>query len=279
VKVDPGQLEQVLMNLVVNARDAMPRGGRLTIETERITIDEQDVPGRPGGRAGDFVRLSVADTGVGISEEIKARLFEPFFTTKGPGQGTGMGLATVFGIAQQNGGWVEVESEPQTGAVFRVYWPLPVEQQPTSVLPRAHISVPRGRETVLVVEDEGGVRGLVCRILRGGGYEVLEACGGGEALALCSQESRPIQLLISDLVMPHISGPELVQRVAEYQADLKVLYISGYVDTEQIPRELIDSGVPLLQKPFSPQELLRAVRELLDAGTGASQSRDQARTL
>jgi len=276
VKVDPGQLEQVLMNLVVNARDAMPRGGRLTIRTERMVIAEQELASHPGGRTGDFVRLSVADTGVGISEENRTRLFEPFFTTKQPGQGTGMGLATVFGIAQQNGGWVEVESAPEAGAVFRVYWPRPAEQQPTSVLPRAHISAPRGRETVLVAEDEGGVRGLVCRILRSAGYEVLEARSGGEALLLCSDQSRPVQLLISDLVMPHMSGPELARRAAESMNDLKVLYISGYMDTEQIPPELADSGTPVLQKPFSPQELLRAVRELLDAGAIAPQTRDQA---
>ena len=279
VKVDPGQLEQVLMNLVVNARDAMPQGGRLTIEAERVVIGERDVHSHPGGRAGEFVQLSVADTGVGISEESRTRLFEPFFTTKQPGQGTGMGLATVFGIAQQNGGWVEVESEPEAGAVFRVYWPRPAEQQPTAVLPRAHNSAPRGRETVLVVEDEGGVRGLVCRILRSGGYEVLEARSGGEALLLCSDQSRHVQLLISDLVMPRMSGPELARQAAEYRSDLKVLYISGYMDVEQIPPELADSGVPVLQKPFSPQELLRAVRELLDAGAGAPHSRDQAQTL
>ncbi|HVW00123.1 MAG TPA: response regulator [Planctomycetaceae bacterium] len=278
VKVDPGQLEQVLMNLVVNARDAMPGGGRLTVETERVTIDEREVAAYSGGLPGEFVRLSVADTGVGISDDIRARLFEPFFTTKQSGQGTGMGLATVFGIAQQNGGWVEVESEPGAGAAFRVYWPRPAEQQPTPVVPRAHITAPRGREAVLVVEDEGGVRGLVCRILRSGGYDVLEARDGVEALLLCEDRNRSIQLLVSDLVMPAMSGPELARRASEHRPELKVLYISGYMDAEQIPPELADSGVPLLQKPFSPQELLRRVRELLDATADIPQRRDEART-
>jgi PAS domain S-box-containing protein len=267
VRADPGQVEQILLNLAVNARDAMPTGGRLTIETRNIDLDEGYAGTHPDARPGQHVLMAVSDTGCGMSPEVKARLFEPFFTTKGPGKGTGLGLATVYGIARQSGGHVGVYSEPGLGTTVKVY--LPQETAPSRVVkPRsALLQPPRGTETVLVVEDEDGVRTLARNVLTGCGYKVLEAATGDEAVRVATEHAGPIDLLLTDVVMPGQGGRVVADRVTALYPGVRVLFISGYTDDAVVRHGVLQAGMNFLQKPFSPLTLARKIREILDTAT------------
>ncbi len=265
VRADQGQIEQVIVNLAVNARDAMPTGGRLTIETLNVDLDDRFVLQHVGSRPGPHVLLSVVDTGCGMDAAVRARLFEPFYTTKGPGRGTGLGLATVYGIIKQSGGSIWVESEPGKGTAFRIYLPrvaapaIPREDPGAVVADEGS-----GSETVLVVEDEDAVRRLVCQALRERGYTVLDARNAEEAMELASDASRPFDLLLTDVVMPGLNGRELAERVARQRPGTGVLFMSGYTEDDVLRRGLHGSGIDYLQKPFTPADLARAVRAVLD---------------
>ena len=264
VKADRGQIEQVIMNLAVNARDAMPQGGRLIVETANIDLDDEYVRRHVGARPGPHVMLAVSDTGTGIPHEIQSQIFEPFFTTKEQGKGTGLGLATVYGIVKQSGGYIEVDSEPGQGTTFRVYLPrLDAEPAPVdrSARPAAAAG---GTETILLVEDEEGVRELARDILRASGYTVLEARNGPEALLLCERHQGPLDLLLTDVVMPRMSGRELAEHLAPLRPDLSVLYMSGYTDDAVIRHGVLGAGTAFLQKPFTPAALVQRVRETLE---------------
>ena len=262
VKADPGQLQQIIMNLVVNARDAMPEGGQLWIETADVVLDEERVRGHVGAHPGPHVCLTVSDTGVGLDEDTRARIFEPFFTTKPRGKGTGLGLSTVLGIVQQSGGHVTVDSTPNEGASFRVFLPHTTESRgvPPPVREPRPPSARRGSETVLLVEDEGQLRVLARDILRGAGYQVLDAPNAAEAIKLSQRHAGPIHLLVTDVVMPHIGGRELARRLAAERPRMRVLYMSGYTD------DAIVQSIAFLPKPITPDTLLGKVRETLDAG-------------
>jgi PAS domain S-box-containing protein len=265
IKADRGQLEQVLMNLAVNARDAMPQGGRLTIETKNVELDGVFAREHIGVQPGSHVLLTVSDTGVGIDPDTKAHLFEPFFTTKAPGKGTGLGLATVYGIVTQSGGCISVESERGRGATFRIY--LPQVAAPAGP-PEAGPSRPQpaqGSETVLLVEDEEAVRSLVGEILQMHGYTVLEARHPGEALLLAERHPDPIHLLVTDVVMPQMGGHELAERLQSARPELRVIYMSGYPDDASVLRGVVETGSIFLPKPFTPDALAQRVREILDA--------------
>jgi signal transduction histidine kinase/ActR/RegA family two-component response regulator len=271
VKADRGQVEQVVMNLAVNARDAMPQGGRLILETANVDLDDEYVRRHVGARPGPHVMLAVSDTGTGIPREIQAQIFEPFFTTKEQGKGTGLGLATVYGIVKQSGGYIEVDSEPRQGTTFRIYLPR-LEAAVTvdrSVRPAAAAG---GTETILLVEDEEGVRELARDILRASGYTVLEARNGAEALLLCERHQGPLDMLLTDVVMPRMSGRELAERLAPLRPELSVLYMSGYTDDAVIRHGVLAAGTAFLQKPFTPAALVLRVRETLDltAATNAA---------
>jgi PAS domain S-box-containing protein len=269
VRADPTQVQQVILNLAVNARDAMPRGGQLSFATRHVESGA-------GGRAGRYVLLAVADTGCGMTEEVKAHLFEPFFTTKGPGKGTGLGLSTVYGIIQQAGGHIEVESHPGLGTTFRVY--LPRAEEPT---PEAGPAGPRavtpGRHTVLLAEDEDAVRALVRQVLQSSGCAVLEACDGAHALRLAAQHQGPIDLLVTDLTMPGLDGRGLAERLRTLRPGLRVLYLSGYTEDAAVRQAVSAESLDFLPKPFSPADLAQKVREVLDPpGTGAAVRPDWA---
>jgi two-component system, cell cycle sensor histidine kinase and response regulator CckA len=264
VLVDPGQIEQVIMNLVVNARDAMPGGGELTLETMEVVLDEAHTSEQVGIKPGPHVMLTVSDTGTGMDKATQARIFEPFFTTKEEGKGTGLGLATVFGIVRQSGGTISVQSEPGRGTTFRIYFPV----AEGSVPPPLSLTPPdlrnlRGWETILLVEDEERVRVLGRTILRKYGYNVLEAQSGGDALLLCEQHPTTIHLLLTDVVMPRISGRQLADRLFPLRPDMKVLYMSGYTDDAILRNGVIDSTIAFIQKPITPDALARKVRETL----------------
>jgi two-component system, cell cycle sensor histidine kinase and response regulator CckA len=265
VRVDAGQIEQVLVNLAVNARDAMPAGGRLTIATANVELAGGDASPAPALPPGPYVRLEVTDTGTGMVAETRAHLFEPFFTTKPPGKGTGLGLATVYGIVHQSGGSVVVDSAPGRGATFHVYLPRVAEAPEVAASARAVVAPARGSETVLVAEDEQLVRLLVRKILQQAGYTVLVATGGAEALQLATQHAGPIDLLLTDVVMPEMSGRELMRQLAERRPATRVLYMSGYSDDAVAQHGVLDPGTALIQKPFTPEALARKVREVLDA--------------
>jgi two-component system cell cycle sensor histidine kinase/response regulator CckA len=264
VNADPGQLEQVLLNLAVNARDAMPQGGRLTLETANVELDEADARWHAGVASGRYVRLAVRDTGIGIDADTASHLFEPFFTTKEPGQGTGLGLATVYGIVTQSGGHIGVDSTPGRGTTFTIYLPR-FGEGVEAVEPTAPAAKPRkGSETVLLVEDEAGVREVVQEILRSTGYIVLAASDGNEALRISIQHEGPIHLLLTDVVMPGLSGPALVSRLASRRPKIRVMYMSGYTEDTIVQHGLPNPGRVFLQKPFTPELLTRKVRELLE---------------
>jgi signal transduction histidine kinase len=263
MKADPGQLDQVLINLAVNARDAMPHGGRLTIETKNVAIGEADAERHPAFQAGDYVLLAVSDTGVGIDKDTLPLIFEPFFTTKEQGKGTGLGLSMVYGIVKQSGGWIWVYSEPGHGTTFKVYLPRANAPVRPSEAP-AEIDLPHGEETILVVEDEEQVRRLTSQILRRHGYIVLEAANGHAAIERCDQHDDPITLLITDVVMPGMSGPHLAATLVARDPDMKVLFTSGYADAAVVEHGLADRSVAFLQKPFTQSDLTRKVRDVLD---------------
>lgn len=261
VKVDPGQIEQVLLNLALNARDAMPKGGTLLIATETVELDASEAALHPGVKAGHHVVLSVSDNGIGIDAKTQARMFEPFFTTKE--NGTGLGLATVLGIVRAAGGHIRVQSEPKKGATFKVYFPS-TDEALTPVAQRPLSSAARGVETVLLVEDENQLRPVAAAILRRHGYRVLEARNGGEALIHCEKHPGHIHLLLTDVAMPLMNGGELVERLLPMRPEMKVLYTTGHTDNATVHRHIATMGIRLLQKPITPDSLLRSVRETLE---------------
>ncbi len=260
VLADPGQLERVILNLAINARDAMPRGGSLTVELDSIVVDDTHLADVPAGR---YVVLSLSDTGTGMDAATRSRIFEPFFTTKDRGKGAGLGLSTVYGIVTQSGGHVRVASEPGAGTTFRIYLPQ-VDQPPEAVTLDEAARAPRGDETVLVVEDDEQVRAIVASILRRAGYHVLEAQNAGEALLVSESVGAPIHLLLSDVVMPRMSGRELAARLAPTRPAMRVLYMSGYADETLGSLGALEPSVALLHKPITPNVLLHAVRDVLD---------------
>jgi two-component system cell cycle sensor histidine kinase/response regulator CckA len=291
VKADPGQMEQVILNLAVNSRDAMPHGGKLTITTRDVELDEDDSRDHEGAPPGKYVMLTVNDTGSGMDTETQAHMFEPFFTTKAPGKGTGLGLATVYGVVKQSDGWIWVDSEPGQGTTFQIYLPRveepSVEQswvdeckietikqsdakasqalgESTSQTAPSLANSPKGTETVLVVEDQDGIRDIVRESLRRNGYQVLIAVDGNEALQMASAYPDPIHLLVTDLVMPNIGGRELAQRLTPLRPNMKVLFMSGYSEHSALDIEATSQSAIVLQKPFSLDALARNVRRVLD---------------
>ncbi len=264
VKADPGQIEQVIMNLAVNARDAMPQGGRLTIETANVDIDDS-YPGRhPTVVQGRFAMLAVSDTGTGMTPEVQDRIFDPFFTTKEHGKGTGLGLSTVYGIIKQSEGYIWVYSEPGKGTTFKVY--LPAAEGAVKEVTRVeeHARSAGGSETVLLVEDNESVRSYIFNVLESRGFTLLQASGSEEALKKIENFEGPIHLLLTDVVMPRMSGPELAARLAPLHPEARVLYMSGYTDNAIVHHGVLDAGPHFLQKPFVPETLIQKVREVLD---------------
>jgi two-component system cell cycle sensor histidine kinase/response regulator CckA len=264
VHVDPGSIEQVVMNLVINARDAMPTGGKLTLETNVIELDEAYARDHEGMFAGPHVVFSVTDTGVGMDRATQARIFEPFYTTKDKTKGTGLGLSTVFGIVKQSGGDVLVRSDLGVGSTFTLYLPR-LDGEATPAPSRSVTTRPRGTETILLVEDEDQVRAVALDILRRHGYRVLEASGGEAALAICERADEHIDLVVTDVVMPKMSGPETVKRIHQLRPGLKVLFMSGYTDDSIVRHGVLDAEIAYLQKPLTPTTLTAKVREVLDA--------------
>jgi PAS domain S-box-containing protein len=264
VRADPAQIEQVLMNLAVNARDAMPEGGTITIETTNVSVNDSDVRQFADLHPGDYVMLAVADNGGGMDGKTLAHIFEPFFTTKQPGRGTGLGLSTVYGIVKQSAGYIYASSGPGEGTVFRIYLPLVWDELEAS---RREGTSPihGGRETILVVEDDEPLRQLMRLVLEGFGYAVLESAFPLEAIRSSEQFDRPIALLISDMVMPGVSGRVLAERLTAARPQMKVLFMSGYSADARLDQNSIERGWPLLEKPFRPDALAKRVREILDS--------------
>jgi CheY-like chemotaxis protein len=266
IRADRGQLEQVLINLVLNARDAMTGHGRVTIETSTVVWDKAYAERHEGVEIplGRYILLAVSDTGCGMGPDIQARIFEPFFTTKPIGQGTGLGLSTVYGIVKQSGGFVWVYSEPGEGSVFKVYLPEARATQLADLTPDPSTIPQGGSETILVIEDEEIVRTLASRGLQDHGYTVVQAKNGAEALHYIQQHPGTVDLAISDVVMPEMGGRELAQNVALFEPDLPILFMSGYTGDDVVQRGLLDPGAPFQQKPFTPGALASKVRTMLD---------------
>jgi signal transduction histidine kinase len=267
VLVDPGQIEQVLMNLAVNARDAMPRGGTLTIEISEIEAEDINAADRAGLRPVRHVMLAITDTGIGMDSDTQARIFEPFFTTKGPGRGTGLGLATVFGIVQQSGGSISTTSAPGAGTTFRIYLPTVdaahATEPTTAANRRPSFASLRGDETILLVEDDDAMRSMLRTVLEKHGYSVLDASNGREALVLCERMQETVHLVLTDVVMPHMSGREFATKLETIRPGLPVLYMSGYTDGAIVQHGVLEPGIAFLQKPIAPQALVQKVRELI----------------
>jgi PAS domain S-box-containing protein len=264
VRADAAQIEQVIMNLAVNSRDAMPGGGRLVIETANVELDAAYGRGHIGVKEGEYVMLAVSDTGKGIPPEVRSRLFEPFFTTKERGKGTGLGLSTVYGIVKQSGGEIRVYSELDKGTTFKIYLPRVTDADSQPAQAAEPSPVERGEETLLLAEDEPGVRALARDVLRQHGYQVLEALDVPDALRICREHPERIHLLLTDVVMPVMSGRELAERVAQIRPEIKVLYMSGYTDNIVVSHGVTSIDKEFLQKPFTPRSLARKVRETLD---------------
>ncbi len=267
---DPHQLEQVVMNLVVNARDAMPRGGKLMIETALVERDESYAQSHPEAHAGRYVMLAVSDNGVGMAEETRQRIFEPFFTTKGTGKGTGLGLAMVQGIVAQSGGYIDVYSQPGQGTTFKIYLPALVEAAVDTGRPSV-VPALGGTETVLVVEDQAQVRKFAVTTLRAYGYRVIEAGNAGEALSLSDLERGPIHLVLTDVVMPNVGGRELAAHLEQLRPGIKVLFMSGYTGDAVVQQGALEAGAKFIQKPFSPEALAGKVRAVLGPPAGVAE--------
>jgi PAS domain S-box-containing protein len=264
VTADIGQIEQVVLNLVINARDAMARGGRLTIETGNVALDREYTQARPEVVTGDYALIAVSDTGCGMPPEVLSRVFDPYFTTKESGKGTGLGLATVFGIVKQWGGHISAYSEPGVGSTFKVYLPRSAGDLSKTEESGLLATLPEGQETVLVVEDDDSVRGLTIRVLNMCGYNVLEANSGEQALQLAEQHKEPIALIITDVVMPQMGGPQLVERIASIRPEIRVMFMSGYTDDTVIRHGILEAKSHYLEKPFTPRTLAQKVRAVLD---------------
>jgi CheY-like chemotaxis protein len=262
VAADPGQLHQVIMNLVVNARDAMPKGGSILIETANIDLDEQYEEHHPDVKPGSYVMLAVSDTGLGMDDNVRSRVFEPFFTTKPKGMGTGLGLATVYGIVKQSGGWIWVYSEPGKGTTFKIYLPrlgpAETEEEETKAVSRRG-----GSETILLVEDQPDVRKLAATVLRAYKYTVLEAANAEEALLVAGQTREPIHLVLTDVVMPGLSGPELAERLKPGHPEITVLFMSGYTEHASLHQGVLPADAAYIAKPFTAEVLVAKVREAL----------------
>jgi CheY-like chemotaxis protein len=262
VAADPTELERVLTNLILNSRDAMPNGGKLIIETANVTIDDGYASTHPEAEPGPYVMVSVTDTGTGMSKEVREKVFEPFFTTKEKGKGTGLGLPSVYGIIRQSGGFVWVYSEPGQGTTFKVYLPKSEERAAGPIrTPSENRKV--GSETILVVEDDVEVRAVATRILRRNGYRVLEAENGADALRVCEGELEPVDLIITDIVMPEMNGPELAQKIRETQPDARILFTSGYTEDAVVRQSFLAPGESFIEKPFTPALLAQKARDIL----------------
>ncbi|MFN2533559.1 MAG: ATP-binding protein, partial [Pyrinomonadaceae bacterium] len=264
VKADPGQIEQIILNLVVNARDSMPNGGKLTIETDNVYLDEEYVRNHVGAQTGPHVMLAVSDTGLGMDHDTQARIFEPFFTTKGLGKGTGLGLSTVYGIVKQSGGNIWVYSEVGRGTTFKIY--LPRFDEGTQEYKRQSVSdeLVRGTETILLVEDEEMLRRLARQTLSMYGYHVLEAANGNEAISLAKRYADTIHLLLTDVIMPGLSGREVADKILEMRPEIRVVFMSGYTDDAIVHQGVLEESATFIQKPFLPDSLSRKMREVLD---------------
>jgi two-component system, cell cycle sensor histidine kinase and response regulator CckA len=274
VEADRGQIQQIIMNLAINSRDAMPNGGSLLIETSNVFLDETYRASHPEVQPGPYVMLAVSDTGEGMSPEIQAQIFEPFFTTKEPGRGTGLGLATVYGMVKTAGGWIWVYSEPHRGTTFKIYLPQTVHAAAPAVpgiATEAH-----GSETVLIVEDQADVRAVALAGLAAFGYSPHAVATGREALQFCRDFDGEIHLLLTDVVMPDMNGREVARQVAQLRPGIRVLYMSGYTSNVIVHQGILDSGIEYLQKPFTPESLARRIREVLGGSTGASDTTSQA---
>jgi nitrogen-specific signal transduction histidine kinase/CheY-like chemotaxis protein len=267
-KADPGQIEQLLMNLVVNARDAMPQGGTLTIATANVVLDAEFIRNHAAAVPGRYVSLAVQDTGCGMTLDVLARVFEPFFTTKGPAKGTGLGLSTVYGLVQQSGGYLTVESTPGVGTTVTTYLPTVDDVVESAAGRPRSAQTLEGTETILLVEDEAGVRNLMRKILERYGYRVLHARDADQAIAIEDDYRGAIHLLVSDMIMPGLSGPDLAQRIVRRRPAIKVLFVSGYASREALDFGVSSQNARFLQKPFRPETLAEKVRERLDGDVG-----------
>jgi CheY-like chemotaxis protein len=261
VKADPAQIVQVVMNLCVNARDAMPNGGELTIKTENISVDAEAVRERPAFVPGNYASLTVSDTGMGMDMEVQAHIFEPFFTTKKLGEGTGLGLSTVYGIVKQSGGYIWLNSEPGRGSSFSLYFPAVDKPLTATITPEVKNTEGKS-ETILLVEDEEALRASISAYLTLHGYKVLEAANGVQALQIATQHPESIHMLITDMILPKMSGTELARKVAKMRPHMMILYISGYTDRELTGREASQSTSGFLQKPFALRTLLSVIGEM-----------------
>jgi CheY-like chemotaxis protein len=267
-------MEQVLLNLALNASDAMPQGGKLTIETQKLKVDQNHALARPPLKAGQYVQLVVTDTGHGMDAATKSRIFEPFFTTKGPGKGTGLGLATVYGVVRQSGGFIWVETSPGNGARFEIYLPLAAGKEEADSQERVPARARRGSETVLIVEDEEEVRALACEFLSSAGYSVLTANDGVEALEVYDRLGSSIQLLLTDVVMPKMRGTELAQKLKARHPNLKVVYMSGYLEKDASSGQIFEKE-NVLQKPFSRDSLICKINEAFQSKAGGQRMSEE----